>query len=293
MKTKYFFAVSFYALLFLVLQGLFLPKANSQTTEPASVGPSEHFFDNARIVRQKPIQYQVRELLNQNEMHVLSTLSLQERKGIEEAIDPPAIGVVRDLKDPIHFTLNANDIPAQGERSVSGGRLARINADTLVWTTYIRSETAEELRIFFSEGNFPDGILVNLFSKDNYAFNQSELRGLLNKDGFYTTTTFADYVYIQIVIPVKVVNDNLYFVIPKVIHANNRHIMEAPTTPCYQDVNCDYAQGFSGIEALKESTSQLRFVVDGWSFICSGSLLINRSPLFQHTGFCCFARGQI
>ncbi len=273
MKNNYFFTIQFYAIFFLLLQGLYLPNANAQTNEPVSADPSEHFFDNTRIVRQKPTRYQFKDLLNQDEKHVLSSLTQQETKGIEESTDPPAIGVVRDLKEPIYFRLNASDIPARGEQTVSGGRLTRVNEDTLAWTTYIESETAEELRIYFPEGNFPDGVLVNLFSKDDYAFNQSELHGLLNKDGFYTTTTFADHVYLQVVIPVKALSGDLHFAITQVIHASNKYIPQAPKVDCYQDVNCAYAQGYSGINALKYSTSQLTFVVGGYYYICTGTLL--------------------
>lgn|GEM_PF-3457395 len=261
------------AIFFLGFQGFILPSASAQSNAPVSVGPAEHIFDNAQVIRQKPSLFLYGDALNQDEMHILDRLTPQEIKRIEEAVEPPAIGMVRDLKSPVRFTLNSGDIPEQGVRTVSGGRLARINADTLVWTTYIKSEQAEELRIFFSEGNFPAGVLVNLFSKDNYAFHQAELTGRVNENGFYTTTTFADYVYLQVVIPVKVMGENLYFVIPKVVHANHRPVPDAPNVDCFEDVNCAYANSYANIGMLKGATAQLTFVVGASYYICTGGLL--------------------
>ncbi len=274
MKNIYSLQVQLRVLIFLCLQGFLFSAAQSQSVGNASVEAIEHFIDNNLLPRKIPLQHVTAGTFSQNEKHILNTLTPTERKGIEDAVDPPAIGVVRDLKDPIQFTLNVTDIPEPGsQKTVSGGILARFTEDSLVWSTYIRSESAEELRIFFSGGNFPAGVQVNLFSKDGYAFNQTELQGKVNENGFYTTTTFADYVYLEVVIPVNVLTENVYFTIPRVVHANNRLLPDAPNVDCYEDVNCAYANGFASIGALKAATSQLRFVDGGFYYICSGTLL--------------------
>ncbi len=272
MKKNYLLSLPIIAVLLLGQLLFFQHTAYSQATEPVSIGTESHVvnFDNA--LHQKPVQHHLTRALTPQEMHVLGELTPAERTLIEGYVEPLAVGVVRDLKEPIRFSLSEINIPAQGEVSVSGGRLARINEDTIVWTTCIKSAKADELRIFFSEGNFPDGVKVNFFSKDGYAFNQFDLRGMLKEDGFYTTTTFADYVFMEVVIPVRLITENLYFVVPKVVHSDSRYMPDAPLD-CYQDVNCSYANGYGDIGSLKASTAKLSFVVSGVNYICSGGLL--------------------
>jgi hypothetical protein len=273
MKNIYSLKISLFVGLLLGIRGFFPLAAFAQTTSPPSVEALEHYFDNAQAIQQKPLRHLAGTVLNGPEMHTIGTLTTEERKNIDPAADPPAIGVVRDLGTAIRFNLDETDIPSQGETSVAGGRLVRVNADTLVWTTCIKSEGAEELRINFSEGNFPAGVQVNLFSKDNYAFRQAELNGRIGEFGLYTTTTFADYVNIEVVIPASALGQNLFFVIPRIVHAIGRPAPDAPNVDCFEDVNCGYANGYANIGALKASTSQLSFVVGGGYYICSGNLL--------------------
>ena len=253
-----------------------------QTEDSVSIDSNE-YYSFYGFIPEKPVFFTTSYALTPNEIHVLDTLTFEERKFIEEAIDPPAIGVIRNLKEPILFSLSSIDIPAQGEISISGGRLSRINEDTLVFTTFIKSEKADEIRVFFSEGNFPDDIKVNLFGKNGYALNQSELKGKLDEYGFYSTTIFGDYVFIQIVIPVNTMNENFYFDITKVIHIDNRYMpIDLSKTDCYQDANCTYANGFANISYLRRATAQLLYPSGSGYYICSGGLLNDtRSKDFQ------------
>lgn len=262
-------------LLLMVLIALGLsPCIFSQTTESARFDPEEYFGRYGYITPEIPQYFHVRSTLGPGEMHILDTLTRNERLIIEDAFDPPAVGIIRDLNPIIQFNLAEIEIPESGEISTSGGRLTRINEDILVFTTRIQSTKADELRLFFAEGNFPYGVKVNLFSQNDYAFTQPELRGKLDEYGFYTTTTFADYIDLQIVIPLDIINGNLYFTISKIIHADNRYMPEEdPTRSCFLDANCADANSYTHISAIRNATARLFFPSEGKYGLCSGGLL--------------------
>ena len=233
-------------------------------------------------IAQNPVFFPISTPLSQNEMHVLDTLSATERQFIQEGIEPPLVGVIRDLKNPIVFSLNEISIPAQGESSAAGGRLTRINADTLVYTTFIQSHKANEIRSFFAEGNFPPGVKVNLFSSGDYAFNQFELCGIIDAYGFYTTTTFADYFYLQVVIPMASIQENLSFRITRVIHVDTRYLPQENAKSCYLDANCADANSFIHIDGFRRATARLYFPVGAGYGFCTGTQLNDvRSKDFQ------------
>lgn len=273
MKTKITKTLLFIALSFgcccLLSQAAF-----SQSDEPVMVDADEYLAQFGMPVTEIPGFFPTRFALTENEMHVLDTLSKDERRIIEEAVEPPAVGIIRNLKVPISFNLAEVSIPANGDLIIPGARLTRVNSETLVYTTYIQSMKADEIRIFFSEGYFPGGVKVNLFSKDDYAFTQRELSGLLDEYGFYTTTTFADYLILQIEIQLEVIEENLYFTISRLIHVDNRYIMEEGFRDCYEDANCSYANGFTHIDGLRRATARLYFPVGGGYYgQCSGGQL--------------------
>ncbi len=248
--------------------------AISQTVDPITVDPEEFLSRYGYSTPEKPEFHPIRSALTENEMHVVDTLTNGERQIIEDAFDPPAVGVVRKLKNSINFNFNEINIPDQGEITTSGGRLARVNEDTVVFTTLIKSEKADEIRVFFSEGYFPHGVKVNLFSKDDYAFNQTQLRGRLEEYGFYTTTTFSDYVILQVVIPIESVKENLYFSITKILHVDNKYLIDDGLRDCYEDANCSYANSYANIDGLRRATVKLYIIVDDVTARnCSGGQL--------------------
>ncbi|MBE0638475.1 MAG: choice-of-anchor D domain-containing protein, partial [Bacteroidales bacterium] len=235
--------------------------------------PEEYFGQFRYITPEEPEYYPTRTALTENEMHVLDTLTNEERQIIEESDEPPIVGVIRDFPLSVRFSLEEIAIPVQGEITVSGGRLSRISEDLLVFTTYFRSKKADEIRIFFAEGNFPYGTEVNIFSQDEYAFHQRELFGQLDEYGFYTTTTFADYLYLQVVINLGLIEDNVRFTISKIIHVDNRYIPEDISRACYLDANCSDANSFAHIDGFRRATARLYFPTLNKYGLCSGTQL--------------------
>lgn len=151
----------------------------AQSETNVTVDPAEYFESLLYQRVERPVFYPFRGELAPNEMHVLDTLTNDERRIIEEAFDPIAIGVVRYFREPIIFDLALITVPEYGETSIFGGRLSRMNPDTLVYTTYFRSTGADELRIGFVEGYFPDGVQVNIFQRQVLCFSS----GRINRRG--------------------------------------------------------------------------------------------------------------
>ncbi len=245
----------------------------AQVVDSEEINPEELFPNYRHITPEKPDYYPPATALRADEMHVLDTLSNAERQIIEEAVDPPAVGVIRELRVPVVFNLAEIDIPAEGEITTSGGRLSRISEDYLAWTTRFKSGKADEIRIFFAEGNFPHGVEVNLFSDDDYAFNQYDLRGELDEYGFYTTTTFSNHVTVQILIPVDAISGNLHFVISKLIHADHRYFPEENYRSCFLDANCSTANSFAHISSIRGGTARLFFPTGSRYGLCTGGQL--------------------
>ena len=265
-----------FILLFIgVIAALFfnIKTAFCQDNAPVSIDGERYFSAFGEVVRETPELFTLQRGFDKNEMHLLDILSNDERVFIESEVNPPAIGVIRDLKQSVVFNLRNVEIPLNGEISTSGGRLSRINDEILVFSTYIKSEKADEIRIFFSEGNFPHGVKVNLFSKDDFAFQQFELTGELDEYGFYTRTVFADYVIVQVVIPKECFEEDLHFSITKVIHVDNIYIPEEFTRSCYEDANCSFANEYLYTNNLRRATAQLNFPVGSGYYICSGGQL--------------------
>lgn len=273
MKSRYYIRIPGIFILLLALQIVFLKPGYSQDHPIESAGPELSVDNGFPVIAEKPVQYATLTPLSPGETHSLAGLTPAERQAIAEKVNPPAIGMVRYFADPVRFRLTASDLPGMGERTFAGGRMNRGNNDTIVWTTSVRSEGAEEIRIVFRDGNFPAGVKVNLFGNDGQAFNQFELQGLLSEFGFYTTTIFGDYLVLQVVVPVTALKEEFYFTVPGIVHASGRPVPDAPNVDCFEDVNCAYASSYASIGVLKGSTAQLTFVDGGYYYICSGGLL--------------------
>ncbi len=242
--------------------------------EEVSVDVEEYDFSNRSINKEKPKLYWLSSDLGTDEIHTLDSLSLAERRLIEESFDPPLVGVIRNLAKPLILDLGKISLPDEGETSIAGGRLSRIHEDTLLFTTRFQSGKADQLRVFFESGYFPAGVRVNVFGDNDQSFQQTELIGLLDEYGFYTTSVFSGSVTIQVVIPLNSRDErSLSFTITKIIHVDNRYIEKENFRDCYIDANCPYANEFTYINQLRRSTAFLYFPVGAGYGICSGGLL--------------------
>jgi hypothetical protein len=256
------------------LYGISTYSAYSQTDDSLFVDPGEYFSQFGYQNAERPVFYPYSDELTADEMHVLDTLTNEERKIIEEAFDPIGIGVVRDLKEPIIFNLSKVAIPSYGEVTVAGGRLSRIDENLLVYTIFIQSKRADEIRVFFERGIFPDGVEVNIFSGEQFAFTQHELRGTLDEYGIYTTSVDADHLLIQVVIQLEVIDSEVYFEITRITHVDHIYLIEEGDRTCTEDANCSYANGYTGITGLRRATARLSWPVGGgYVGLCSGALI--------------------
>lgn len=274
--------IKFTTIAFVLL--LLIQNLQAQTEKPISTESEEYTIP--LHTGKKTFFYKLSFPLTEKEIQHLDILSADERHLIINTVNPIAVGIVRNLKSPVNFDLKNVQIPLHGEVSTAGGRLSRINKDTVVFTTAFRSENSDQVRLYFEKGLFPNGVQVNLFGRDNYAFTQQALNGKIDKEGFYTTTTFSDYVTVQVVIPLVVKIPEVHFTISKITHVENKDIPghnNRPTADCYRDANCIAPQIFQHIDNLQKAVAALYFVNNNQLvFFCSGALINdNRTTDFQ------------
>ena len=263
-----------------MLPGIFMNTLVAQPQVFPEASPEN--ISKQAIPQEKPVQYPVTGGFQSDEQHVLGGLNTQERSQLSQESDPPIIGVLRSFTTPVDFSLDKAQLPEEGEISFAGGRLIRVNDYLLVWKAFFRSEGAKAIRLHFSEGYFPQGVSVSYFSKDDYYFTQTELGGKLAPEGYYSTSTFADFIELQVTIPIEAIGQGLSFKIPEVIHVGKDYLGESTLDACAEDVNCTYASGYANIADLKQAVSQLTFLVGSSYYICSGALINDtRSIDFQ------------
>jgi len=292
MHAKKKFTFLTFCLLTIIFCGLSAFTVYPQQDTQGRVEPLMYNPDYVPSFPPSPDMYLYAGDLTGDETHIFDQLTSQQRQSIESQTNPPADGIVRDLENPIYFSASQMDIPSEGETSIAGGRLARVNEELLVWSTFIKAEGADRIRVYFKEGNFPAGVQVNLFAQEDFAFNQRELLGELGEYGFYTTPGTGDYVIIQVVIPIEAMEENLYFEIPRIVHAEERYMNpDALPLTCFQDVQCSYATGFSQIGIARGATARLNFVEGMYSYWCSGGVLndnrsIDNQPFLLTANHC-------
>ncbi len=145
------------------------------------------------------------------------------------------------------------------------------------------------MRLYFEAGFLPVGVKVNLFGKGDYAFTQQALSGEIEKEGFYTTTTFSDYVIVQVVIPVYKTEPNVHFSISKISHIENKDIPgynSRPTADCYRDANCITPVFFPHIESFQRAVTALYFISNNQLILVFG--FIDKRPPHHRFPAICF-----
>ena len=101
---------------------------------------------------------------SKSNQHLFGQLSVEERNSIEAEIEPKAVGVVRNLENPISLNLSNTDLRTLADGDFQGGSIRRINNDTLSYTAWIESNGADELRVFVERGYFPNNCKMILLT---------------------------------------------------------------------------------------------------------------------------------
>ncbi len=284
MSIKYY-SIAFFFIALITLN-VFIPGRVSAQTEPVvSVDPAFSYLQINPYATEKPVRYGDSRAIRRTAAHSLDSLTSFERGLIEAEISPPAYGILRSFSTPLRFSMKEAPTPGVGETLFAGGYLYSAGKDTTIWTTRFSSRGADILRIFFSEGYFPSGVKVSIFNDLDFALSLQELEGRVGEYGFYAPSVFSDHVTVEVMIPPDAAKDSLWFVIPSIIHAENRYIDQTDNSvPCQEDVNCSYANGYANILMLKRSTARLSFVEGSLYYLCSGGL-INDSRSLDYQPF--------
>lgn len=264
-----FLKVSFIASVLMALT--FSGNTAAQNTKAVSIKPESTYHPIPPVTF--PTRYDLPS--SQEIFQSLSALSPAERESIEAEVNPPAIGMVRTLTRPIIFNTNTAPLPDKNAIKVAGGLLSRLNADSLVYTTTIRSTGADEVRVYFEEGTFPENVQVNLFGEDDKGLTLPLANKIIDPLGYYAPTIFSDQVRIQIIMPMSSLKQALRFSITGVVHVETAFL---PESTCFEDANCSYAGNFSGIYSLQRAAARLLYVKSGLYYACSGGLLNDTRP---------------
>ncbi|MBI5473548.1 MAG: choice-of-anchor D domain-containing protein, partial [Ignavibacteriae bacterium] len=229
-----------------------------------------------------------------NENHILPALSQIERGKINQKVDPPIIGVVRKIFEPVGIGNMESRFLNNSGYTIGGGNLLLSSDSTAVWTTHIQSTEANAVRVHLI-GYLPAGCLIYVYNGRGETYGPY-MSAQVTPDGFWTNTIFSHDVYIEVQIP-KFAMDSigvLSLVIPEIAHIQNESYAPkaAPHGPgCFEDVSCAYANGFSGITNLKRAVAYYNFMDGGHVYACSGGLVndvrsVDFQPFFLTANHC-------
>jgi hypothetical protein len=216
--------------------------------------------------------------LSATERHVLPALSPQEIEKIQDA-GPEASGVVRALPVPLHLTKIVSEFPSERSAHIAGGLAIQVGKDKLVWGTYIQSQGAKELRVFFQNGYLPEGCQIYVYDDTAQVFTYS-FSGSIQEGGFWSNILTSDHAFVELQISPPAF-DSLNLVqlsITQIAHIEYSLLNindVSPLSAPLEDVNCSYANQFSFIDNLKSATARVSYVREGVTGYGSGALLRN------------------
>ena len=228
---------------------------------------------------QKPEIYGLGNKLTSRERQVLQVLTQQERRKMEEPQPFEVIGVVRNIPNLLSIDRGPKSATPSGTH-LGGGLLIETTDQKAVWTTYIRSHGANALRVFLADGYLPRGCTVYLYNDAGESYGPYLFEGSIPEGGFWSNIIFSDHAYIEVQISEPAL-DSLHFIqltIPEILHIEHPSFDLNNLVPCLEDVNCSYANGFSGIGNLRSATARIYFVDGGIGGWCSGGLLSDQRP---------------
>jgi hypothetical protein len=230
------------------------------------------------------------------ERHELGTLSAIERQRLT-APEPDGnrrlkVGIDRQLHERVGFdSLTAENASEKGMHF--GGGLFENSGGVLVWTTAIRSENADAIRLQL-EGSLPPSARAYIYAGTGEVhgpYTQNELR----TGSFWTNTVYADEVFLEVQIanPAEAKLSSLH--IRSMAHIESPQFspkkgIETDGTECFLDVTCIPESEFQHIVTVGRAMAQLVFASGGSTFVCSGGLLNNTredgTPLFLTANHC-------
>lgn len=207
----------------------------------------------------------------------------------ERGAEPPQIGLVRRLADPLLVRVGAGLLAKESPAPSGSGMLAASPRGTVVWSTAIRVADAARLRLRLTNVRFPAEAVLWVYGSADEP--QGFGRELIDEQGsLWTPSTTGDTVWLELEMPA---GGDASFVIPEVGELFARLPGAKPTDDpsCLVDASCTASTTFSSISIARKATAHIEMPQGGGTFIiCSGGLLNDRAgdgtPYFLTANHC-------
>lgn len=220
------------------------------------------------MVGQRPDVSAARVELTQADRDQIATDNQQAPRG-----KPLKVGVVKALA--VAIDLRPLDVSAMGNQTYSfeGGTVRRTDG-RLTWVMRLDALGSAGARLRFDNVALPSGSNIYLYN------DAGEVKGPYQgtTPSFWTHTITGDQLYVHIEVP-EGASDNASFRIGSVLLFDDTSSAFCPVNaPCIEDASCHTAVEWPEIDTARKAIAHMNFVVDGWSYICSGGLLADTDP---------------
>jgi hypothetical protein len=206
--------------------------------------------------------------------------------------EPARNGFFRTLPDAIAVRLDGG-VAAKGESAAFARGLVAAGANgTIVYSTAIRVEGADRLRLRLDHVVLPEGATLWIYgNSDEPAGFGSEL---LHEGTLWTPPANGPMVYLEIEAPAtKDAAGVTSFEIREVLellHPSQLSFQPTDAPTCLEDATCITTSTFDSIASTKKGIAHIEFVTSSGGAVCTGGLLNDRNgtgtPYFLTANHC-------
>jgi hypothetical protein len=205
------------------------------------------------------------------------------RLGNEGRNEPARNGFLRTLPDTLSVRLDGAALAAAKATGASYARglVAATAAGTIAYSTAIRVDAADRVRLRLDHVVLPEGAILWIYGANETPTGFG--RELLQDGTLWTPPAQGPVVFLDVEIPSpKSAADAASFEIHQIVEllAGSQISLQpkpddAPT--CLEDATCIGSSTFDNIRSAQKGIAHLEFVSGGNSFVCSGGLLNDRN----------------
>lgn len=215
--------------------------------------------------------------LTQAQRHELGALSYEERASLAETSRATKVGVVRPLS--IDARLDLAPITSSESIDAHGGLLER-RGSLAVWTTSVRSQGANGLRIHLPATPAPAGAAAFVYASTGEVHGPYDLATIDPEHGLWTNTVFSDELFVEFQIPASETPAGVRIVIDAVAHLEHEMLGDTAEAKrsamgfeCIGDASCYGTSTYPAITDVSRGVAQLTYVKGSSSYLCTGSLV--------------------
>jgi energy-converting hydrogenase Eha subunit B len=188
--------------------------------------------------------------------------------------EPMRNGFRRMLPDVIDMRLSSAIAAKTAITSWGRGVVEQTARGTIVWSTVVRVDKADRLRLHLENASLPDGATLWVYAPGHEptAFGKELMD---DKGGLWTPSVVGDTIYLDVEVPAA--NAASSFTIREVLellHPSLTGVIQPNDSPtCLVDATCVTSATFDVIANARKAISHLEFVTPQGGAVCSGGLL--------------------